>query len=109
MNTLPIEMVTGDLVQMARSDPRHFASNGAITPDAEKKGTFEDAMLQALDGVNRFQQDASDLNEALVADPESVDAHEVTVAMSEASLSLNITRTILDRIVRGWKEVINSR
>jgi flagellar hook-basal body complex protein FliE len=29
--------------------------------------------------------------------------------MAEANLSLNIARTVMDRVVRGWKEVINTR
>jgi len=45
----------------------------------------------------------------MLVDPESIEAHEVTIAMSKASMSLNITRTVLDRVVRAWKDLINTR
>ena len=35
----------------------------------------------------------------MLVDPDSVDAHDVTIAMAKANLSLNITRTVLDRVV----------
>jgi flagellar hook-basal body complex protein FliE len=38
-----------------------------------------------------------------------VDAHEVTLAMSRANMSLNIARTVLDRVVRAWRDLINTR
>jgi len=47
--------------------------------------------------------------EAMLIDPDSVDAHDVTIAMAKANMSLNITRTVLDRVVRAWKDIINTR
>jgi flagellar hook-basal body complex protein FliE len=44
-----------------------------------------------------------------ITEPDSVDIQDITIAEAKANLSLNITRTLLDRIVRGWKEVINTR
>ena len=67
------------------------------------------AMLKAMDGVNAYQNKSSDLLQRMAVDPEAVDAHDVTIAMAEANLSLNIARTVMDRVVRGWKEVINTR
>jgi flagellar hook-basal body complex protein FliE len=98
------ELVSGDKIPMAVTNPRHLvpatgqyqASGTALAElgnkvgaDAVlKSGTFEDAML---------------------TDPDSVDPHDVTIAMAKANLSLNITRTVMDRIVKGWKEIINTR
>lgn len=72
-------------------------------------GSFENALLKAMDGVNADQMKTSNLMQQMVVAPDSVNAHDVTIAMAESSLSLNLARTILDRIVRGWKEVINLR
>jgi flagellar hook-basal body complex protein FliE len=107
---------------MARSDPRHIDSGSAPSqaavgklPGANasvgdlKAGSFEDVLLSALEGVNSDQLEASELSELLVTNPEEVDAHELTIAMSKASLSLNIARTVMDRVVRAWKEVLNTR
>lgn len=85
-------------------------SVGAIRAgEAVQGGDFGSALLRALDGVNEYQAESSTLMERMIVDPDSVDPHDVTIAMAEANLSLNIARTILDRVVRGWKEVINTR
>lgn len=72
-------------------------------------GSFDDAMLQALDQVSALQQMPSNLIQQSIIEPGSVDVHDITKAQAEASLSLNITRTILSRIVQGWRDIINTR
>lgn len=108
--------VGGDRLRLSRSDPRHFVTGGSSsggngTPalGAEKPASFEDAMLRALDGVNATQIDSSNAIEAMLTDPDSIDAHDVTIAMAKANMSLNITRSVLDRVVRAWKDIINTR
>lgn len=119
------ELVSGDRVPMAVTNPRHLVpSSGRIAPSGEalsilggkvgaeaavRAGSFEDAMLKALDTVNGDQINSNTMMEAMIVDPDSVDPHDVTIAMARANLSLNITRTVLDRIVKGWKEIINTR
>jgi len=102
--------VGGDKLRLSRVDPRHFATGGG-TPalGGEKQASFADAMLKAMDGVNAAQADSSNAMEAMLIDPDSVDAHDVTIAMAKANMSLNITRTVLDRVVRAWKDIINTR
>ena len=72
-------------------------------------GTFETAMLQALDKVSGAQKYASNLGQQAIINPDSVDAHDVTIAQAEANMSFNITRTVLNRLVQGWRDLINTR
>jgi len=74
-----------------------------------RAGTFEDAMLQALDKVSGAQINASDLQKEAIINPDSVDIHDITIAQAEASMSLSITRNIMSRIVQGWRDLINTR
>lgn len=102
--------VGGDRLRLSRMDPRHFATGGGMPPlGSEQAASFEDAMLKAMDGVNALQADSSNALEAMLTDPDSIDAHDVTIAMAKANMSLNITRTVLDRVVRAWKDIINTR
>jgi flagellar hook-basal body complex protein FliE len=119
------ELVSGDKIPMAATNPkhmlpgdRHFVSSGAAVIELENKigaeavlraGTFEDAMLQAIDQVSAMQQLPGELAQKAILEPGTVDVHDVTMAEAKANLSLNITRTILDRIVRGWRDLINTR
>jgi flagellar hook-basal body complex protein FliE len=74
-----------------------------------RPGTFQQAMLQALDGVSANQHFASSLHQAAIIDPDSVDIHDVTIAQAQASISLNITRNVLNRVVQAWRDLINTR
>jgi len=72
-------------------------------------GTFEDAMLQALDKVSGAQLNASELQKQAIINPDSVDIHDITIAQAEASMALGITRNILSRLVQSWRDLINTR
>jgi flagellar hook-basal body complex protein FliE len=105
--------------------PKHMASESAdflsegskITGTGKKigadmvirSGTFGEAMLGALDKVSAYQQFASNLAQAALLDPDSVNPEDVTIAQAEASMSLNITRNVLSRLVQSWRDLINTR
>jgi len=74
-----------------------------------RAGTFEHAMLNALDKVSGSQLYASELQKEGIINPDSVDIHDITMAQAEASMALNITRNILSRLVQGWRDLINTR
>jgi flagellar hook-basal body complex protein FliE len=111
--------------EMLRTHPKHmgpidspYAGGGNNILALEKKigaegitraGAFERAMLQALDKVSGAQGVASELEKQAIIDPDSVDTHDITIAQAEASMSLNITRNILSRLVQGWRDLINTR
>ena len=79
--------------------------SGAVT----RAGGFEKAMLGALDNVSASQQFASSLHEAAMIDPDSVNVEDITMAQAQARISLDITRNVLNRIVQGWRDLINTR
>ena len=105
--------------ELARTNPMHYTANGVagIMDDGSDEGsaasaggaTFQDALLKAMDGVSSSQTKSDNLLQKVVADPNSVDAQDVTIAMAEANMSLNLAKTILSRIVTAWKDVINTR
>jgi len=114
-----------DMISMVRTNPKHmgpldspYAGTGHNILALGKKigtdgitgaGTFEQAMLQALDKVSGAQQRATNLEREAIINPDSVDVHDVTLAQAEASMSLGITRVILSRLVQGWRDLINTR
>jgi flagellar hook-basal body complex protein FliE len=114
-----------DMISMVRTNPKHmgpldspYAGTGHNILALGKKigtegitgaGTFEDAMLQALDKVSGAQQRATNLEREAIINPDAVDVHDVTLAQAEASMSLGITRVILSRLVQGWRDLINTR
>ena len=114
-----------DSVTMMQTHPKHmgpidspYAGSGKNILALEKKigagevsraGTFEQAMLQALDKVSGSQQYASELMREAIVNPDGVDIHDITIAQAEASMSINAARNILSRLVQGWRDLINAR
>ena len=74
-----------------------------------RAGTFETAMLQALDGVSGAQHRASTLQQEAIINPDAVNVHDITIAQAEASMALGITRNVLSRMVQSWRDLINTR
>ena len=112
-------------VSMLRTHPDHmgpldspYAGSGKNILALEKKigaegitraGAFETAMLQALDKVSGMHQYTSDLQKEAIINPDSVNVEDVTIAQTKANLSLNIARNVLNRLVQGWRDIINTR
>ena len=78
----------------------------AVRPET---GSFEQTLLKAFDSMNQKQQKTDALSQQMIIDPESVDVHDVTIAMAEANLSLKIAQTVMDRVIKGWNEITTNR
>ena len=72
-------------------------------------GLFGETMLKALDRVSDMQKHPQNLVQQAIVDPDSVNVEDIAIAQAEANMSLNITRTILNRVVQAWKDIINAR
>ncbi|MDR1363582.1 MAG: flagellar hook-basal body complex protein FliE [Spirochaetaceae bacterium] len=84
-------------------------SLGAAGLNRVDNASFSDVMLRAIDKVSGDQNRVSSLSEAAITDPGSVDIHDLTIAEAEASMSLNIARTLLSRLTQAWRDIINTR
>ncbi|MBO4509413.1 MAG: flagellar hook-basal body complex protein FliE [Spirochaetaceae bacterium] len=73
------------------------------------KTSFADYLMEAANYVNEKQQTSSDMAEKLVLDPDSVDVHDVTIAMAEANLSLSIAQNVIERLTKAWSEITTTR
>ena len=131
MNLLKPELTFAAQMPLAATDARHYQSGASlkqagqgtaiadmaktigadVVADASGRGNanFADAMLRAVDTVSAQQMNASALAEQALVDPDSVDIQDLTIAQAEASLSLNIAKNVLNRLVQDWREIINMR
>ncbi|AWG41257.1 flagellar hook-basal body complex protein FliE [Treponema pallidum] len=89
---------------------RMRGNTDAVDQAVNKKAmSFEQTLLRAFDQVNQKQQKTAELTEQMIVDPESVDVHDVTVAMAEASMSLKIAQTVIDKVLKSWNDVTTAR
>jgi flagellar hook-basal body complex protein FliE len=110
MDFLSINQVHGDIIPMKRIDPRHLDHRGAIPSETADKGTgFATVFTDALNKVNNTQQDAAGLVRQMITDPESVDVHDITIALAKANTSLSITKSVIDSALKAYREIISIR
>ena len=99
---------------MVRTNAQHFGRGNLVAAQEKANpsnvnSTFKDYLLQGLDTVNTQQNDVAKLQEQLMTDPDSVEVHDVTIAMQKARLSLNLAQTVIDRLVTDWNEITTTR
>ena len=75
----------------------------------EPKKSFENYLLEAMNSVNSQQNSVSQLQEQVITNPDSVDIHDVTIAMSKARISLELTQNVINTLVTSWNEITTTR
>ena len=83
--------------------------NAAETGVETTRVSFENYLIDAVKSMNEQQLDVNRMQEKLITDPDSLDIHDVTIAMATARMSLNLAQTVIDRIVQGWSEITTTR
>ncbi len=104
-------------LELQRSDPAHLgtaplstSSIGAVPEEAGRtKGAFESYLLEAVESLNGKQVEVNKLQEKLITEPDSVDIHDVTIAVAKAKMSLNLAQTVIDRVVSGWTNLSQNK
>ena len=100
----------GDIVTLARTDPRHIPGKGEQAAQAAgPEKSFGDLLFGALGSVNDSQLKSMDLTQQMITNPDSVNVHDVTIALAEANLALSMTKAIVDRALAAYREIINVR
>lgn len=95
---------SGPLIDVNNVSLKNVNSEGKT-----EKSAFDNMLLQAMDYVNGKQNASDDVVQKLITDPDSVDVHDVTIAMAEASLSLSMAQNVIDRLIKGWNEITTTR
>ncbi len=114
-----MEMTIGSL-ELNRTNPAHLGTKplgitdgfaGKVARDESRDGkeSFESYLLEAVEKLNGQQTDVDKLEERLITDPDSVDIHDVTIAMAKAQMSLTLAQTVVDRVITGWTNLSQTR
>ena len=100
---------TGDVVSLTSLSQNKDSTGILHTTQKDGKLSFQDYLLESLEAVSTQQNDVSKIQEQLITDPDSVDVHDVTIAMQKVRMSLNLAQTIIDRLVTDWNEITTTR
>jgi len=109
MNMVGADSAFGDVVQLKQSRPRHFNEEGSMTAAPAKTGKFGEMVVDALNSANRAEQDSAGLMQQMITNPDSVDVHDVTIAMAKAEMAVSLTKSVVDGAVKAYKEILSTR
>lgn len=109
MNLVGADTAFGDVVQLKRSRPNHFNEEGRIGSSPVKTGKFGEMVADALNGANNAEMDSAGLMQQMITDPDSVNVHDVTIAMAKAEMAVSLTKSVIDGAVKAYKEIISTR
>jgi flagellar hook-basal body complex protein FliE len=76
---------------------------------AEPTTSFGEVFFRAFDRVNQTQIGAAAMTQAMITDPDSVDIHNVSIAMAEANMAISMTKSIVDRAVQAYRTITTLR
>lgn len=108
MNVFGPTEATGHIIQLRRTHPDHLPGKFDPVP-REVPEDFAGMLFDGLDSVNRRQQEHSKLSVRAIVDPDSVNAHDVTIAAAKAEMTLNITKNVVDRVIRAYRDITTVR
>jgi flagellar hook-basal body complex protein FliE len=107
MDVLKSNQVHGDSVRMRKTHPLHMSGPGEKPAIGGLK--FGDVLMDQMNRVNDAQNKSLEITQRMVTDPESVEPHDVTIALAEANMSLSIAKGVMDRVVRAYRDITNTR
>jgi flagellar hook-basal body complex protein FliE len=101
--------VQGNEMQLLRTDPSHRAGKYEPLPAEETETAFREVLMGRLEEVNGLQQAHEALSVQAVVDPDSVEAHDLTIAAAKATTALSITKNVVDRVIQAYRDITNLR
>jgi flagellar hook-basal body complex protein FliE len=106
---LPASQAMGHQILLQQTDPHHLGGVQPTQPENGVEASFGRMFLDALSQVNEVQHRAMTLEQQMVTSPESVDVHDVTIAIAEANLAISTTKAVVDGAIRAYQEITNLR
>jgi flagellar hook-basal body complex protein FliE len=109
------DMAQGHIIPLQRTDPRHIGGSVAATNQASAapgggiESVFGNLFFEALGQVNDLQLTAIERQQQMVLEPDSVDIHDVTIAIAEANLAIATAKQVSDAALRAYREIVNVR
>lgn len=104
--------VQGSDVRLKTTSDLHFNNSGNISKkEGPENGSdpFSKVLLNAVDEVNQLQQTSDSMEEKMVLNPEAVDIHEVMIASEKARLSVTYLKSITEKAIRAYNEIMMIR
>ncbi len=79
-------------------------SRQAFQKSPSERTSFAETISESLDKVNKMQGERSDMIQAF-ASGENQNVHELMIALQKASIAMNMTSTVRNKVMEAYKEL----
>jgi flagellar hook-basal body complex protein FliE len=102
--------LTGDIINLKVSRNNHITDNIQKTAKSDSPAeSFSKLFANAVNQANDLELKSTELTNQMTINPDSVDIHDVQIASEKAEMSILLTKGIIDRVIRSYKELMNLR
>jgi flagellar hook-basal body complex protein FliE len=87
---------------------QQLADQGAASSKANKSagdGDFAQTLMDVLKEVNTSQQNAKQVQNDFMTGRQSVDYHDLMIAMERAGIAMNLTMAVRNKILDAYQEI----
>jgi flagellar hook-basal body complex protein FliE len=82
------------------------SQSGVVKPaGGEKDGDFAQTLMDVLKEVNDSQLNARDVRNDFMTGRQSVDYHDLMIAMERASTAMNLTLSVRNKLLEAYQEI----
>lgn len=105
------ESIIGDTVRLKAGHKNHYGFSNIKDSNRKESQSinFGKLLLNKLNEVNDTQLFSHEMTTKLAVAPEEVNIHEVMIAAQKAEMSLSFTKSLRDKIINAYKELIGMR
>lgn len=96
-----------NMIQAMNSIANQTALKGVENNSEPQSVNFSDLLKSSLEKVNMSQLQADELSKKIAAGDKSVNLHDVMIAVQTASLSLQETVQVRNKIISAYQEIMN--
>lgn len=96
-------------VNMKATSQRHIPSYPDQSKDQGAVQSFGNLLMNLFKTVNNDQINATNLQQQAIVNPEKVNIHQVTAAMTKAEMSIGFLKAVTDKMLTGYRELSNLR
>lgn len=114
--TNPVTPLLENKVNLQVTHDKHFINSestlensGIDLSRATGENGFYESLINTLSGLNDQIVDADKISEDFIARPDKVNVHDVMIALQKSKISLDLTRSVIQKSIEGYKAIINLR
>ena len=109
MKILDTANVIGDRVNIKTTGPKHINGKYPRELSDNVAEPFAKMMISAVNKVNNLEFEANEMEQKLAISPDEVNIHEVMIASEKARLSVSFFKTIVDKAIKAYQDIMMKR